>query len=116
MSMLSMGISSRHMSPEDLHSTDAEHPVHEDSGNGNGNGIDPDLARLIEIAESRQVPELLWAADATHTIAGTDGPRWRFEGEGTSEGDEILLSSFRSAFERLDVKRDGEKSESVSDV
>jgi len=95
------------MTPKELHSTDVGSPAHENgNGNGNGNGNDPDLAQLVEIAESRQVPALLRAADATHTIAGTEGPRWRFEGEGTLEGDEILLNSFQGAIKLLGAERE----------
>lgn len=102
------------MSTEDSHKT-AAHPV-DGNGNGNGNGNgDPELEQLIELAESRQVPELLGAADATHTIAGPDGPRWRFEGEGTREGDEILLRSLENAIQEIDAKREREKEESGTD-
>lgn len=97
------------MPPEDLQDTDVDQPVHENgNGNGNGNGGDPELDQLIELAESRQVPALLRAADATHSIAGADGPRWRFEGEGTSEGDEILLHALRNAIKQIDAKRERE--------
>lgn len=98
------------MPPEELHS-DEQRPVN-GNGNGNGNGADPELEQLIEFAESRQVPALLGAADATHTIAGPDGPRWRFEGEGTPEGDKILLRSLQNAIQGIDAKREREKEES----
>ena len=97
------------MPPEDLRSTEVDHPVHENgNGNGNGHGTGLDLDRLIEIAESRQVPALLGSADATHTIAGADGPRWRFEGEGTPEGDEVLLRSVQAAIKQIDARRERE--------
>lgn len=104
--MPSMGLSSSHMPPpENL----KDKPVHE-NGNGNGNGnhnaaADPELDQLIEFAESQQVPALLGAADATHTIAGADGPRWRFKGEGTPEGDEVLLLAVRNAIKQIEAKR-----------
>lgn len=99
------------MPPENLRDTDVDRPVHENgNGSGNGNKEDPDLDLLIEIAESQQVPALLRGADATHTIAGVDGPRWRFQGEGTPEGDEVLLRSARAAIKQMDAKREAEKS------
>ena len=99
------------MPSEDFDNPRADYPTHE---NGNGNedsneADDPGLDRLIELAESQQVPALLGAADATHTIAGADGPRWRFQGEGTPEGDEILLRSVRNAIKELDAKREREQ-------
>jgi hypothetical protein len=98
-----MGLISSHMPPEDLKDTH----VHE-NGNGNGNhkAADPELDQLIELAESQQVPALLGAADATHTIAGADGPRWRFKGEGTPEGDEVLLRAVRNAVKQIEAKRE----------
>jgi hypothetical protein len=97
------------MPPEDLQDTHVDPPAPEDgNGKGNGNGADPELDQLIELAESRQVPALLRAADATHTIAGVDGPRWRFQGEGTPEGDEILWRAVRNAIKQIDAKRERE--------
>lgn len=66
------------------------------------------LNSLIKIAESRQVPALINGADATHTIAGADGPRMRFEGQGTAKGDETLLSSVHDAVQQMDLKRERE--------
>jgi nucleotide-binding universal stress UspA family protein len=105
--MSSMGVSSNRMPPENLQETHVDEPVHGNgNGNGNHNGGDSELEQLIELAESRQVPALLRAADATHTIAGADGPRWRFQGEGTPEGDEILLRAVRNAIKQIDAKRE----------
>lgn len=73
-----------------------------------GNESDPDLDLLIRIASSRQLPGLLDGADATHTVAGNQGPRWRFEGQGTPEGDNVLESSLRAALKALDAKRERE--------
>lgn len=109
--MLSTGVSSNFMPPEKLQEAHADQPAQKNgngNGNGNHNGGDPELEQLIELAKSRQVPALLGAADATHTIAGADGPRWRFQGEGTPEGDEILLRAVRNAITQIDAKRERE--------
>jgi len=106
------------MPPEDPHDIHGDPSAPENgngNGEGNGNGADHELDQLIELAESRQVPALLRAADATHTIAGADGPRWRFQGEGTPEGDEILLRAVRNAIKQIDAKRERESKQEPGD-